>query len=491
VSDRATLERRLANYRAALANDAARRDGDIEAPRRRLPRDLAELLAESLDGEVVRDRRGAYVRLELASLPVPVDRTRLARLPGQPPTDVPLVCLDTETTGLGSAAGTYAFLIGLGWWQGERFRTVLLLLPDQPHEGVLLDALASLIPPGAWLVTYNGRGFDWPLLVTRYRMARRPPPDHAGHLDLLPVVRRLYRHRLGDARLRTVEERLLGVERHEEVEGWEIPGRYLDFLRTGLAAPLVAVARHNAEDVRSLARLLAHVERELGDPVARRTADAGDVAGLARLYLRERRLEPALECLEDALAAQHRPIATVLPGPPPVERRHAIAEATDEWWSPARRPDFGGRPGRATPWEAPSRLATPWSEERLLVERAHVLRRLGRTDEAAETWADLAAGTTRLAAVAAVELAKLREHRLGDLVGALDAVRRGWTVLDRRRRLGRPEPGLEADLVRRGRRLRDRLAARAVNRGSGGALDGVGSPGWTSPASISTVASPS
>jgi hypothetical protein len=322
-------------------------------------------------------------------------------------------------------------------------------------------------------------------------MARRPPPDHAGHLDLLPVVRRLYRHRLGDARLRTVEERLLGVERHEEVEGWEIPGRYLDFLRTGLTAPLVAVARHNAEDVRSLARLLAHVERGLGDPAARRTADAGDVAGLARLYLRERRLGAALDCLEDALAAQHRPIAGVRRAPAAPERRHAVAETADEWWAPARRPDFGGRPQRAAPWDGATPLTAPWSEERLLVERAHVLRRLGRADDAAETWADLAAGTTRLAAVAAVELAKLREHRLADPAGALEAVRRGWTVLDRRRRLGRPEPRLEADLVRRGRRLRDRMAVRPAVRSSSGTAEAVGSPGWTSPASISTVGSPS
>ena len=41
------------------------------------------------------------------------------RLPGQPPADGPLVCLDTETTGLATAAGTVAFLIGLGWWTGD------------------------------------------------------------------------------------------------------------------------------------------------------------------------------------------------------------------------------------------------------------------------------------------------------------------------------------------------------------------------------------
>ena len=116
---------------------------------------------------------------------VPLDRERLARLPGQPPADVPLLCLDTETTGLATAAGTLAFLVGLGWWVGERFRQVQLLLPDHADEPAMLEALTALIPAGGWLVTYNGRGFDWPLLVARYRMAGRDAPAHAGHLDLL------------------------------------------------------------------------------------------------------------------------------------------------------------------------------------------------------------------------------------------------------------------------------------------------------------------
>ena len=153
-----------------------------------------------------------------------------------------------------------AFLVGLGWWEGDRFRQAQLVLPDQPNERAMLNLIEAHIPPTAWLVTYNGRGFDWPLLVTRFRMARRDPPAHAGHLDLLPFVRRVFRHRMTDARLRSVETELLGVERHEDVEGWQIPGRYLDFLRLGLVEPLIEVIRHNREDVRSLARLLGEIE---------------------------------------------------------------------------------------------------------------------------------------------------------------------------------------------------------------------------------------
>jgi hypothetical protein len=271
MSDAATIQRRLATLR---------RERDREpVSARRLPRDVADArerseahadrLGRILDGRPVHSALGSHIRVERDGRLLPLDRDRLARLPGLPPADAPLVCLDTETTGLATAAGTFAFLVGLGWWEDGRFRQVQLLLPDLSDERALLGALRELIPASACLVTYNGRAFDWPLLVTRYRMAREDAPEHAGHLDLLPFVRRVFRHRLPDARLRTVEHGLLGVRRHGDVDGWEIPGRYLEYLRDGDAGPLVDVVRHNHEDVQSLARLLAHVVDRLGDPTSR------------------------------------------------------------------------------------------------------------------------------------------------------------------------------------------------------------------------------
>src|SRR5947209_405187 len=157
----AALARRFANFRAGLPErSSAERSA---AARWRAPSVGAERLAAALDGELVRGERGSFVRVEAPSTILPLDRDRLARLPGQPPPDAPLLCLDTETTGLATAAGTLAFLVGLGWWEGSRFRQLQLLLPDQSDEPALLEELGRWIPPDAWLVTYNGRGFDWPL----------------------------------------------------------------------------------------------------------------------------------------------------------------------------------------------------------------------------------------------------------------------------------------------------------------------------------------
>ena len=457
IDSGATLGRRLERYRAATRGPWI---GPV------MPRcdDLASRLAEAVDGEVVRSSEGVIVRCEPASRPLPVDRAGLATLPGQPPAGVPLVCLDTETTGLATASGTVAWLIGLGWWESDRFRQVQLLLPDHGEERALLTALEAMIPPSAWLVTYNGRAFDWPLLVARYRLARRGAPAHDGHLDLLPIVRRLFRHRMPDARLRTAEAVLLGLHRIGDIDGGEIPGRYLGFLRDGSAAPLVDVVRHNDQDVRSLAWLLAHLEGQLGDPASRAVAPPGDLAGLARAFARERRLGEALLCLD---VAAERIGDEPVPDEPSVHSSGAprVAARDEPWWSPRRPADFGGRLASPAGFAVPPHAAAvdaPWTYERIAVDRAHLLRRLGRHADAAEVWTSLAAGPGRTAIVAAIELAKLQEHRLRDRPGALAAALRGLGFIERRRRLGRPEPALEADLLRRVARLRRRAGGSHV-----------------------------
>ena len=458
------LERRLANFRAGrVAGPAAELEAAVR--RARASRDAATRLAAAVGGEIVAGHGGRYVRIDGPARPLPVDRERLAALPDQPAPEVRLMCLDTETTGLATAAGTIAFLVGLGWWDGEVFRTAQLLLPDHADEPALLGALRGLLSADGWLVTYNGRAFDWPLLTTRYRMHLSAAPPSAGHLDLLPLVRRVFRHRLPDARLHTVETELLGVHRIRDVEGWEIPGRYLDVLRGGPAELLVDIVRHNAEDVRSLGRLVAHLADSLGDPTRWPEAPAGDVAGLGRAFRLSGRLEEALDCLDIALASRASAPAGAETAPSAI-RDGDEGEAAwwrgpvDIPWGLARRPAI-----------EPTRVGDAWTEQRLLVERAHLLRRLDRPAEAAESWIAAAAGPGRLGALAWVEVAKLRERRLGDVAGALAAAERARAAAERRRGLGLPEPRLELAIAARLARLRSRVArgprASAAPAGSG------------------------
>jgi uncharacterized protein YprB with RNaseH-like and TPR domain len=462
-----TLGRRLASFRAARAAD---RPDPASMDARA---DLAHRLAAAVGGSVLESSGGSVVRLDAGTARMPVDRQRLGSLPGQPPADGRLVCLDTETTGLGTGAGTVAWMVGIGTWEDEALSVVQLLLPDHPDEPALLDAVAREIGPAPVLVTYNGRSFDWPLLVARYRLHGRPAPVLGGHLDLLPVVRRLFRHRLGGARLRTVEEGLLGVARHDDVEGWEIPALYLDFLRGGAAAPLARVARHNAEDIRSLGRLLGHLDARLADPSARPAAHPGDLASLAEMLRLDGRHDEALACLEHAVAALRStdPLGTAVTTEPPAVRAGAPGRirGRDEppWWSPRGRADVGGRgpdPDRIPPTGRPGR-GGPVEIADVLAARARTLRRLGRHAEAAAAWEDLATLAGSAGAAAWIEVAKIREHAGRDAAAALAATDRALALLARRRAAGRPDVPAEGRAARRRARLVRRVArARSIVR---------------------------
>ncbi len=397
------LAARLARFRALdhrppPPSERPTRDGGAAHAER------AARLAEALDGSVEGGPLGLVVRVR-ASYPLAAPLAQLATLPYPVEPGHPLICLDTETTGLGTAAGTLAFLVGMGRWDGARFDVEQLLLPDHPDEPALLAAVRAAIPQDAWLVTYNGRGFDWPLLVTRFRLQGSPAPLHAGHLDLLPLARQLWRHRLPDARLATVEHGVVGVRRRDDLPGALIPGRYLEFLRTGVPELLRAVVDHNRQDLLSLGLLLAHLAQSLADPRARAADHPGDVAALARAYARRRRFPEALACCEAAIAA------------------------------------------------ADSR-----QREHLAAERARLLRLAGRQTESVTAWREIAAAQGPLAAVAWVQLAKHLEHVQRDPAAALEAAERATALVERRRLLGGELPRFERDLARRRARLRRRLA---------------------------------
>jgi uncharacterized protein YprB with RNaseH-like and TPR domain len=373
--------------------------------------DRAERLARAVDGRlqatsgrpivVVEHSLTLTARLEgLASLPDPVD-------PSQP-----LILIDTETTGLGTGAGTLPFLVGIGRWHGDTFVTRQLLLPEQSDEAGYLTAVADLIPANACLVTYNGRSFDWPLLVTRFRLHGRTAPAHAAHLDLLPLARALWRHRLVDARLASVEAAICGVRRAHDLPGGLVPARYLDYLRSGHGGLLREVLEHNHQDVVSMALLLRILAMDLAPASATRQApgsvDPGDLGGLGRIYARRRRHEEALACFDTAL-----------------ER---LTHARD-----AHR------------------------YEEVAIDRARVLTRLGMRAEAEGAWHAIALEGGRHAALAWLHVAKHREHDGHDVPAALAATDRARAIAERGRLFGRRDHVVERDLARRVPRLRRRI----------------------------------
>src|SRR5713101_5200604 len=126
--------------------------------------------------------------------------------------------LDTETTGLAGGTGTYAFLIGVAWWDAGGLEVEQFFMRDYHEEHSVLAALAERLAERSVLVTFNGKSFDWPLLETRYRMTRTiVPRAPCAHHDMLHPARQLWRLRLGSVRLVELERHVLGRERGADV----------------------------------------------------------------------------------------------------------------------------------------------------------------------------------------------------------------------------------------------------------------------------------
>jgi hypothetical protein len=168
--------------------------------------------------------------------------------------------LDTETTGLAGGSGTYAFLVGIAWWEGSGLEIEQFFMREYSEERSLLFALAERIAERPVLVTFNGKSFDWPLLETRYRMSRKlPPPFPRAHLDFLHPARTLWRLRLRSVRLSELERHVLGRERGVDLLSGLIPQIYFDYLRGGPHDRLVPVFHHNQMDLRGLAALSSRI----------------------------------------------------------------------------------------------------------------------------------------------------------------------------------------------------------------------------------------
>ena len=189
------------------------------------------------------------------------------------------VYIDTETTGLCGGSGTLAFIIGMAFIDEEVLDLRQYLLISYSGEMAMLSAVAEILSISDKLISYNGKSYDLPLLMTRFRMQSLPfPSKKFHHLDLLHPTRRLFSKHWVDCRLATLEEKLLSFKRINDLSGAEAPVAWFSYLRHGLGAKLIKVVEHNQEDIISLAA--AHIA--LAQAIEEPQAFAVDLVALAR-----------------------------------------------------------------------------------------------------------------------------------------------------------------------------------------------------------------
>lgn len=288
------------------------------------------------------------------------------------------VFFDCETTGLAGGAGTYAFLVGLGYLSGDQFRVEQYFMEDFHQERAVLAAVAEKMNGFEFLVSYNGKCFDMPLLETRWTVNRIDfDSDRWFHLDLLHPSRRLWKRRIGDCSLGSIEQQVLGVGREIDVPSFLIPQIYFDYLRTGQAEALIPVFRHNSHDIVSLLKLAVAIDGALEALGPLALDDPMDLYSLGRIHQSLGDHNAGVGCFERALT--------------------------------------GG--------------ASLELQQGILVSLAFAHKRSGSVDQAAGIWQNLTGEEFPFSLLAHEELAKHCEHKRKDYDRALSFVERAMAQL--------------------------------------------------------------
>lgn len=184
------------------------------------------------------------------------------------------LALDLETCGL---AGSALFLIGVLRRLQNTTMVQLLLARNYAEEAAVLASLWEIVADHDVLLTFNGKSFDWPMVVersirhrlafeqpvgwarpTRFRAASDDvvggahPTGEKVHIDILHHARQRWRRQLPNCRLLTLERHVCRRTRSADIPGHAIPGVYAEYVRTGFEREMDTVLYHNALDLVTL-----------------------------------------------------------------------------------------------------------------------------------------------------------------------------------------------------------------------------------------------
>jgi uncharacterized protein YprB with RNaseH-like and TPR domain len=223
--------------------------------------------------------------------------------------------VDLETTGLSGGTGVIPFLVGLGYYRDDKFWVTQYFLGDLAEEERMIQELDQFFTDMDFqsLVTYNGKGFDIPLLETRFILHRQPfRLASIPHLDFLYSARSLWRHKHENCQLYYLSRQVVEADRSEDIPSAEIPWRYFQYLQTGNFDLMEPVLYHNQEDILSLLGVVIVGSLICSGGKERDLVDAMDLYGAGKVMEKVGEVEKSVHFYEQALGGSLSDEATLM-----------------------------------------------------------------------------------------------------------------------------------------------------------------------------------
>lgn len=159
--------------------------------------------------------------------------------------------VDIETLGLFSCP---IILIGTGEFRGNEFIIKQYFARNLREEESIIRMFLDAVREKEALITFNGRRFDVPFIQERLQHYGIEEKFELPNYDIYLFSRSLVAG-VPDHRLQTLERYLLGIEREDDVPSALIPDFYRYYLKTGKAALVIPIIKHNVLDIITTARL--------------------------------------------------------------------------------------------------------------------------------------------------------------------------------------------------------------------------------------------
>jgi uncharacterized protein YprB with RNaseH-like and TPR domain len=161
--------------------------------------------------------------------------------------------LDLESIGITFNSSNFPFLIGFGYYAEQKFVLEQYFLIDRSLETIYLEYIEKYLKKYKYVVSFNGKKFDIPLIKSRFYYHGKHWEENFHHFDVYVLWKRLLPNKFaGGYSQKNLENKILNFYRENDIEGSYIPQIFFDWQKYQKYDEFSKIIQHNEWDVFNL-----------------------------------------------------------------------------------------------------------------------------------------------------------------------------------------------------------------------------------------------